>query len=211
MIEFGTFWLFLGTSIALALAPGPDIVFVITQAVTRGFRAALFLALGLCSGVIIHTALAVLGISVIFKTSEPAFFILKTLGALYLFYLAYQAFIHRQRAMRLDAKKEPKRQIIQPLFARGLFMNVSNPKVILFFLALFPQFVKEQNGRVWLQMSQLGFIFMLSAFAVFVIVGYLAAKTSKSFMQNPRFATIANTATSFIFVAIGIKLIFAER
>ncbi|MDR2081759.1 MAG: LysE family translocator [Campylobacteraceae bacterium] len=211
MIDFETFWSFLAASIMLALAPGPDIIFVITQGITRGAKAAVTLAFGLSSGVIVHTALAALGVSVIFKTSETAFFILKTAGALYLFYLAYQAFIHRNELVRAEAEKNRKNLSAKKLFARGFFMNVLNPKVILFFLSLFPQFVKEENGFVALQMAQLGLIFMLSALAVFIFVGAFAGKASSALMQNPKFAKIANTVTACIFAAIAVKLIFSQR
>ncbi|MDR1460965.1 MAG: LysE family translocator [Campylobacteraceae bacterium] len=211
MIDFDTFWLFLITSVALALAPGPDILFVITQGITRGAKVAISLACGLSSGVIVHTTLAALGVSVVFKTSQIAFFALKIIGAAYLFYLAYQAFIHKDELVRIDAKKTETPLKYKPLFIRGFFMNVLNPKVILFFLALFPQFVKEQNGFVAFQMAQLGFIFMLSALVVFIIVGICADKASTSLMQNPKFAKFANILTSCIFVAIGIKLIFSQR
>ncbi|MDR2789894.1 MAG: LysE family translocator [Campylobacteraceae bacterium] len=210
MIDFDTFWSFLAASAALALAPGPDILFVITQGITRGAKAAAVLACGLSSGVIVHTALAALGVSVIFKTSETAFFILKIAGAIYLFYLAYQAFIHRNELVRLEAEKNRKNLSAKKLFVRGFFMNVLNPKVILFFLALFPQFVKEENGFVAFQMAQLGLIFMLSALMVFIIVGAYADKASHALMQNPKFAKIANIATSCIFAAIAIKLAFSQ-
>ncbi|MDR0579305.1 MAG: LysE family translocator [Campylobacteraceae bacterium] len=210
MIGFDTFWLFLLTSIALALAPGPDILFVITQGVTRGAKAAVTLACGLSSGVIVHTALAALGVSVIFKTSSTAFFILKIIGAAYLFYLAFQTFVHRNELVRVENKKDRKSLSAKKLFIRGFFMNVLNPKVILFFLALFPQFVKEQNGLVAFQMAQLGAIFMLSTLGVFIVVGTLADKASKTLMNNPKFAKFANILTSCIFAAIAVKLAFSQ-
>jgi threonine/homoserine/homoserine lactone efflux protein len=208
MIDFYTFWSFLAVSVMLALAPGPDILFVITQGVTRGAKAAVTLACGLSSGVIVHTALAALGVSVVFKTSPMAFFILKIIGAAYLFYLAFQAFVHRNELVRIESEKNS--LSAKKLFIRGFFMNVLNPKVILFFLALFPQFVREQNGFVAFQMAQLGVVFMLSALTVFIIVGALADKTSKRLMNNPKFAKFANILTSCIFLAIGIKLALSQ-
>ncbi|MDR0407926.1 MAG: LysE family translocator [Campylobacteraceae bacterium] len=211
MIDIETFCLFFATSVALALAPGPDILFVVTQSITRGAKSAILLACGLSSGVIIHTTLAALGVSAVFKTSEIAFFILKIIGATYLFYLAYQAFMHKDELVRIDAKKTKKFLNYKALFIKGLFMNVLNPKVILFFLALFPQFVKEQNGSVAFQMVQLGLIFMFSALMVFIIIAVCADKASTYLMQNPKFAKLANILTSCIFVAIGIKLVFSQR
>ncbi|MDR0665785.1 MAG: LysE family translocator [Campylobacteraceae bacterium] len=209
MIEFDTFWLFLLTSAALALTPGPDILFVITQGITRGAKAAVTLSCGLSSGVIVHTTLAALGVSVIFRTSQTAFFILKIIGAAYLFYLAVQAFVHRNELVRIETEKNS--LSAKKLFMRGFFMNVLNPKVILFFLALFPQFVREQNGFVAFQMAQLGVIFMLSALGVFIIVGVLADKASKTLMNNPKIAKSANILTSCIFFAIAVSLAFSQQ
>lgn len=211
MIDIDTFIKFSSVALLLALAPGPDIVFVLTQSITRGARAGIFLAIGLCLGVIVHTVAATLGASVIFQTSEIAFNILKFAGALYLFYLAYMAFIHRNDPLSANQETKHGNLGMRKLIIRGFFMNVLNPKVALFFLALFPQFVKEQNSNVALQMIQLGVIFMICAFIVFVCVSIFANKASEKLMQNNKFSKIANILTSIVFIAIGVKLILSQR
>lgn len=211
MISLQIFLEFSIVALLLALAPGPDILFVLTQSITRGAKAGIALAVGLCSGVIVHTIAATLGASVIFKTSEIAFTVLKVAGAIYLFYLAYQAFIHRNESLSIDTNGKHGLLSTKKLIIRGFFMNVLNPKVALFFLALFPQFVNDSAGGVAFQMIQLGIIFMACAFLVFFCVSIFANKASNKLMQNKKISKIANILTSVIFVAIGLKLAFSQR
>ena len=228
MITPQTLFEFSIIALLLALAPGPDIFLVFTMSVAKGFRAAISLVIGLCSGVIVHTIVATLGVSVIFKTSEVAFTILKIAGAMYLFYLAYQAFIHRNDVIEIDKNNKYINIGNRKLLIRGFFMNVLNPKVALFFLALFPQFVNEANGKVALQMIQLGAIFMACAFFVFSLVAttvtvakYLLSYLAKKIFENPTqkeklskivrtVTSLANILTSIIFIAIGLKLAFLQ-
>ena len=211
MIALETLMLFMGASILLALAPGPDIIFVITQGITKGTKAAIATTLGLSSGVLIHTIAAALGISIIFKTSALAFSVVKFLGAAYLFYLAYMAFKHRNDPIVIDDKGERKTESVKKLYVKGFFMNVLNPKVAIFFLAFLPQFVDSNLGNVPFQMIQLGIAFMLVTVCVFSLSGILANKASKTLMQKPSFAKIINTISSVVFISLGLKLAFSER
>lgn len=211
MISFETLLLFMGASTLLALAPGPDNIFVITQGITKGTKAALATTLGLTSGVLVHTTAAALGISVIFQTSAMAFAIVKYLGAAYLFYLAYQAFKHRNDLIVIDEKGERKTESMKKLYVKGFFMNVLNPKVAIFFLAFLPQFVDAKMGSIPFQMIQLGIAFMVVTVIVFGSAGVLANKASETLMQKPSFAKTINTLASVVFISLGLKLAFSER
>lgn len=211
MISLETFLLFMGASTLLALAPGPDNIFVITQGITKGTKAAIATTLGLTSGVLVHTTAAALGISVIFQTSAMAFAMVKYLGAAYLFYLAYQAFTHRNDPIIIDEKGERKTESMKKLYVKGFFMNVLNPKVAIFFLAFLPQFVNAAKGSVPFQMIQLGLVFMLVTVVVFGSAGILANKASETLMQKPSFARVINSLASLVFVSLGLKLAFSER
>ncbi len=131
LIEVGTLGLFFAASIALALAPGPDNFFVLAQSAAHGVGAGLMITLGLCTGLILHTTAVALGVAVIFQTSALAFNGLKLVGATYLLYLAWQSV--RARPEELEARRE---QTLSPrrLFGRGVIMNITNPKVAIFFL-----------------------------------------------------------------------------
>lgn len=209
MIEIQTLLLFMGASALLAITPGPDILYVITLGITRGAKAAVATTFGLTSGVLVHTTAAALGISVIFQTSEIAFNIVKIAGALYLFYLAYQAFKHRIDLIRLDKTNELKSY--KNLYIKGFFMNVLNPKVSLFFLAFLPQFVNTELGNIPWQMIQLGLVFMSVTVVIFSTCGILANRASKALMERPSIARTVNTLAASLFVALGLKLAFSER
>jgi threonine/homoserine/homoserine lactone efflux protein len=161
---------------------------------------------------LIHTTAAALGISVIFQTSALAFSLVKYAGALYLFYLAYQAFKHRNELIRINAKEGNTAPIsLKNLYAKGFLMNILNPKVSLFFLAFLPQFVSPSAGAVPWQMVQLGIAFMVVTVLVFSTCGLLAHKASATLMRNPSIAKTINTLSAFVFVALGLKLAFAQR
>ena len=211
MITIETLLLFTGASILLALAPGPDIIFVITQGIIKGKKAAIATTLGLSSGVLVHTTAAAFGISIIFKTSALAFTLVKFLGAAYLFYLAFLSFKHRNAPIMINEEGKIKSESFKKLYAKGFIMNVLNPKVAIFFLAFLPQFVNATNGSIPAQMIQLGIIFMMVTVCVFSLSGILANKASETLMKKPNFAKVINTISSLVFVSLGLKLAFSER
>jgi len=171
VIETSTLLFFATASLLLILAPGPDIIFLISQGVTRGPAAGLTTALGLAGGNLVHTLAAALGISVVFRTSALAFQALKLMGVAYLLYLAWKTAREGAGpiALRADAGSGPR-----SLFWRGFLMNVLNPKVALFFLAFLPQFVARAAGPVWLQMLVYGVLFTLLVVVVFGAFGLFA-------------------------------------
>ena len=133
---------FLGASVALTIAPGPDNIFVITQGIAYGRKQAVVTALGMCSGISVHTAAAAFGISAVFYSSAAAFSVVKYAGAAYLLYLAFKT-LKESSAIRLsNADNRPS----AALFKRGFIMNVLNPKVAMFFLAFLPQFVTPNSA-----------------------------------------------------------------
>lgn len=198
---------FLGASIAITVAPGPDNLFVLTQGIARGRRAAIITALGMCSGISIHTLAAALGISAIFATSVLAFSVVKYAGAAYLLYLAWLTLRH-SAAMRLG---QVDTRPALALFKRGFIMNVLNPKVALFFLAFLPQFVNPENGHVPAQMLLLGGLFMLQAVVLFSTLGYFAGSIGGYLLARPQLARYLDGVTAGVFTALALRLAFAER
>lgn len=199
---------FLGASILLTLAPGPDILFVIAQGISNGRAAAVTTATGLCSGIIVHTAAAALGVSAIFHTSTLAFRTLKYAGAAYLLYLAYKTVREKGAFAAADGAG-----LIQgvALFRRGLIMNLLNPKVSLFFLAFLPQFVSPAAGSVPMQMLLLGLIFMVQAVIIFSTIGMLSGTFGKYILQNQKVSKIMGWAAAGIYTLIGIRLALSEQ
>ena len=199
---------FLGASILLTLAPGPDNIFVVTQGISRGRKAAVFTALGMCSGLSVHTTAAALGISAIFYSSALAFCAVKYAGAAYLMYLAWKA-IQDRNALKLKSSVNPLSCFA--LFRRGFIMNTLNPKVALFFLAFLPQFVSGNSQDVALEMIFLGLIFMVQSVVIFTAIGVLSGQIGNYLLKKPRLARKFSWATAWIFAAIGVRLALAER
>jgi threonine/homoserine/homoserine lactone efflux protein len=117
-------------------------MFVFAQSVAHGKKAGIATGLGLCTGLIAHTLAAAIGVSAILYQSSLAFTLIKIAGAIYLLYLAVQAF--RENAQPEQQKVKP--YTLKALYRKGIFMNILNPKVSIFFLAFLPQFVDVQSG-----------------------------------------------------------------
>lgn len=205
MFGVATLLSFVGMSILLILAPGPDILFVVTQGISNGKKAGFLTALGLACGNLVHTLGAALGISIIFKTSAIAFVAFKILGAGYLFFLAYKAIKHRNDSFGLVKTEQTSKK---KLFAKGFVMNIFNPKVALFFLAFLPQFTSAQNGSVPLQVVILGLIFIALVAIVFGLFGYFAGNFGERLLEKPNYSRNLNIASAIIFAGIAINLVF---
>ena len=143
---------FFTVALLLALAPGPDNLFVLMQSATGGRRAGFAVVTGLMLGLLVHTVAVALGLAALFAASTAAFTVLKLLGAAYLLYLAWGAWRAPAALARSDDAAPAKPLPWSRLMARGVVMNLTNPKVLLFFLALLPQFVQPERGPVAWQM-----------------------------------------------------------
>jgi threonine/homoserine/homoserine lactone efflux protein len=208
MLSLDTFFLFSTASLLLCLVPGPDNIFVLTQSMLRGVGSGIFVTLGLCTGLLVHTSAVALGVAVIFQQSLLAFTILKLCGAAYLLYLAWGAF--RAGASGLGAGKA---SILNKaaLYRRGIVMNITNPKVSIFFLAFLPQFTNPSQGHLTAQLLQLGAIFIVCTLFVFGVVSLLAGRLGNWFNQSPKAELIMNRVAGSVFAALAIKLSLTNR
>lgn len=198
-------WGFVCAAVLLTLMPGPDILFVLTQSIIRGKKAGMVFALGLCSGLVFHVAAVSLGVSLLLKESPVAFMALKVAGAAYLVYSGIKAFRGRSREV---ARWEVSGTAIRKLYRKGIVMNLLNPKVILFFLAFFPQFVSAEAGNPAGQMVFLGLLFIAQAVLIFSLTAFLADKLSASLMRRPRVAYGMSVMEAVIYCTIGISILF---
>jgi len=208
MINLNTLIMFLTASTLLAFSPGPDNIFVLTQSIVYGRAAGLKITLGLCTGLIVHTTIVSLGVSVIFQTSLIAFNALKYIGALYLLYLSWKAF--KASSSKLDTDKKEKLTSWQ-LYRRGIIMNVTNPKVSIFFMAFLPQFTNPSNGSITLQLIILGLLFMLDTLVVFGIISQLSGIIGKWISKSEKGEKILNRVAGTVFVSLAIKLILTGQ
>lgn len=201
----GTYFL---ACLVLAIAPGPDNLFVLTQSALQGRKAGLLVVTGLCTGLLFHTTAVALGVAVIFKTSELAFTLLKVAGAVYLLYLAWGAF--KSGATTIEGKSNPVLNSGQ-LYRRGIFMNVTNPKVSIFFLAFLPQFASPARGSLGWQMLELGLVFILSAILVFGAIALAAGSLGEWLNRSSRVQRMINWLAGTVFIGLAVKLLLTER
>ncbi|MCF6288244.1 MAG: LysE family translocator [Proteobacteria bacterium] len=204
MLSLAEVFSFLLASIVLAFAPGPDIVFVIVTSLGQGFKTALKFIIGLTTGIVLHTLLIVIGISTLISQSQYGLLGLKIFAVIYLLYLAYKTFLHRHDDMKLDRASN-----VDNYFLRGFIMNISNPKILLFFLAFFPKFASINQVGYQLRLLLLGGLFILVTLTVFSAVAWLSAKGSKKFIANPQYNLCMNWLTIIIFITVSTLLVSA--
>ena len=208
MLPLDTTLTFFAASVLLALSPGPDNVFVLLHSAVHGRKAGLLVVLGLCSGLLFHTAAVALGLAAVFAASAAAFTALKLLGAGYLLYLGWGAW-HAPVGIA-DTATESAMSPLQT-YLRGVTMNITNPKVAIFFLAFLPQFADPAQGSMALQIVQLGGVFMLAALLTFGAVAWFAASFGQVFKRSLQAQQILNRVASIVFVGLALRLATAQR
>lgn len=200
-----TLFAFFTASCLLALAPGPDNLFVLAQSALHGRTAGLIITCGLCTGLLVHTAAVALGLAAIFKTSLLAFTILKYCGAAYLLWLAWQALRAKAETAVTNPAVSVDGQCLK-LYRRGIIMNITNPKVSLFFLAFLPQFTDPARGALSTQIILLGGLFILATLLIFGAVALLAGALAERLNGSPRIQTVMNRLAGILFIALALKL-----
>ncbi len=208
MIPLQTALAFFAASVLLALAPGPDNVFVLLQSAMRGRAAGLRVVLGLCTGLLGHTAAVAGGLAAVFAASATAFEVVKWAGALYLVWLAWGAL--RAPAGELGAAPA-ERGDGWAMYRRGVIMNLTNPKVAIFFLAFLPQFADPARGPVGVQVVALGALFMLATLLVFGAIAWFAGSLGAWLRRTPRAQRLLNRAAGVVFLLLAVRLATAER
>ncbi|MEZ5757503.1 MAG: LysE family translocator [Emcibacteraceae bacterium] len=194
-------------SLLLSLVPGPDNLFLLTQAALEGPVAGICLTLGLLTGLICHTTAVIFGVTVIIKSSVTAFTVLKFIGVAYLLYLSWHAF-RAGKAKISETANKPRGNF--RLYRRGILMNISNPKIAVFFLAFFPQFIDPSLGHFARQTIELAAAFILAFLIVFISIAYLAARLGEFLKKSERAQIILNRIAGTIFVGFALKLALTE-
>ena len=209
-------------ALVIGIAPGPDNLFVLAQSATYGARLGFCIILGLCTGIAIHTCLLVAGVSALIAASPKAFFVIQCLGAAYLLYLAYKSFGVKAGVVHVDSchpersvteSKDPVKSSGVPsarsLYMRGIIMNLTNPKVILFVLSLIPPAVRlDRPIHPSLQMAIFGGEFILATMIVFGCIALLAGTVKKFLLTSPKANRNLNWFSGAVFVFLAVALFF---
>ena len=188
--------LFLISSLALTLMPGPDILFVINQSLDKR-KNGIITSLGLCTGLIFHTMFLVFGLSALIESNKSIIIFLKYFGTIYLFYLAY---------LEIKSENKVNTSIDSKLFLRGLYMNLINPKVLIFFIAYFPNFLFSNTIKISNQFLLLGFVFIFQALIVFISVSLISNKLIKYIVVDVNNISL-KYFKSLIFIIIGLLIL----
>jgi threonine/homoserine/homoserine lactone efflux protein len=186
--------------------PGPDNIYVLVQSITNSRKHGIATSLGLATGVLVHTTLVAFGVSAILKQSENLFFAIKLFGALYLCYLAYQAF---QSDEQISLQNSSAKKGLLRLYKQGFIMNVLNPKVSIFFLAFFPGFLYSNSLSTVTQFYVLGGIFMVQTIVIFSLIAILSGSLASYLKMNPSFNSKLKWIKIVVFLGIAFFILFS--
>ena len=200
---------FLAAAMLVTASPGPDNLMVLGVGMSRGRRQGMAFGLGCALGCLTHTLLASIGVSALLAASPTAFTVLKVAGGLYLLWLGIGA-IRSRGGAKVDGAGALADEPLGRLFARGLFANSINPKVVLFFLSFLPQFVVAAQGNASWQTAQLGLVFTAQACMLFGLLGYFSGAVGKWLNRRPRAGLWLDRVAGTIFIALGLRLILAR-
>jgi threonine/homoserine/homoserine lactone efflux protein len=203
MIETQTYLLFIAAVVVLVLAPGPDMLYMLTRTIAQGRRAGVLAAVGINVGAYVHVLAAVLGISAILATSSVAFTVVKWLGAAYLVWIGLQAL--RSGPLNLETGNSVHLNG-RAIFWQGFLSDVLNPKVAIFFLAFLPQFVEVGSGNETRQLLLLGVTCNVIAISINLALVYFAGIATAGLRRNRKLALWLNRAMGTVFIALGIRL-----
>jgi len=204
---------FILAAILLNLTPGTDSMYIITRSISQGQTAGFYSVLGITSGILVHTLLTALGLSVLLANSPTAFMIVKYVGASYLCYLGFKMLTSKNSnsiANNLSKDQDVTSQKAVDgwqIYKQGVLTNTFNPKVALFFLAFFPQFIDASYAYGMLSFLMLGLTFATTGFIWCLCLALLASKFSKKLRENPKIESMMNKISGVVFMGLGIKLL----
>ncbi len=213
MFGIENYWGFILTGILLNITPGSDTMYIITRSISQGNKAGLYSVLGIVSGILVHTLLAALGLSIILANSPLAFTIVKYIGASYLCYLGFKMLTTKAKPVIAEALLD-NQSVMQAkaldygkIYKQGVLTNTLNPKVALFFLAFFPQFIDPSYTHSALSFLILGLTFAVTGLVWCLCLALLASRFSQKLRENPAIESMLNKISGVVFIGLGIKLL----
>src|ERR1700730_812483 len=208
MFGIHDFGLFLAAGILLNLTPGPDTAYILGRTIAQGREAGIASAFGICVGSIFHTCAAALGLSAILATSAVTFSAIKLLGGAYLMFLGIKMLFDRQRELSL--RSNFRRRTTAAAFRQGVFTNLLNPKVALFFLAFLPQFIDPASNMKVLAFLILGLTFVTTGTIWCLILAWFASAFSERLRGSQAVGQWLNQAAGALFIFLGVRLAIAK-
>lgn len=208
MIDATTLAAYVAIVLGFVFIPGPATLLTVARATTSGTRVGISTGAGIAAGDLVHTVMAVVGLSAIIATSAVLFSIIKYLGAAYLIYLGIRALFERPST---DLSAGTRAIGAAAAFRQAVLAEVLNPKTDLFFLAFLPQFVKPENGSAALQLLVLGILFVLIGLFSTVVFALAAGRLGNFLRRNPVVLKWQGKVVGGIYCALGVRLALQDR
>jgi threonine/homoserine/homoserine lactone efflux protein len=209
MIPLDTLLLFAGAALLLVLTPGPNMIYLVSRSICQGRRAGVVSLFGVVAGFLVHVLAAAIGLSALFLAVPFAYEALKWAGAAYLMWLAWQAVAPGARSPFEPRPLPPESDA--RLFMMGFVTNLLNPKIALFYLALFPQFIVPERGSVFLQTLALGATQMTISFSVNLAIALSAAGIASWFARNALWLAVQRYIMGFVLAGLAVRLVLEPR
>jgi threonine/homoserine/homoserine lactone efflux protein len=210
MLGIHDYWLFLVSGIGLNLTPGQDTMYILGRTLTGGWRAGVASAFGITVGSVIHTLAAAAGLSVLLATFPLAFTGVKLCGAAYLVFLGAKLLFTPSTATGPDERAGLAHRGTRSAFTQGVFTNVLNPKVALFFLAFLPQFIDPTSSTKTLAFLLLGATFITTGTIWCLVLALAGARLRGFFIDNPNRRKLVSRATGGLFMVLGARLAWSR-
>ncbi len=209
MIPTNELLLFAGAALLMVLTPGPNMIYLISRSICQGRKAGVISLFGVVAGFLVHMLAAAIGLSALFLAVPLAYEILKWAGAAYLLWLAWQALRPGVRTL-FEPRPLPPDSSAR-LFVMGFLTNALNPKIAVFYLSVFPQFVSPERGSVFLQGITLGCTQIAVSFSVNLLVALFAAGMASWFARNRAWLVLQRWVMGFMLTGLAVRLALEER
>lgn len=209
MIPIHDLFFFTLAAFILVISPGPNMIYLISRSITQGKKAGLTSLAGVVCGFLFHIVMVSFGLTAVLFAVPYAYIALKTLGTIYLLYLAYQAIKPNSKNI-FEVDKNISIDGPRKLFAVGFLTNVLNPKVAVFYLSFFPQFIKPEYGSVFTQSLELGIIQTFTSFTINFIIVLTAAKVASFFARNPVWIKVQKWFMASVLVFLAVKMALSK-
>ena len=209
MIPLNDILIFALAALVLVITPGPNMIYLISRSVTQGKKAGVISLSGVITGFIFHIVMASAGLTAILFTVPLAYSILKLVGVSYLLYLAYQAVEPGSRNI-FEIRNNLQEDKPSKLFSMGFLTNVLNPKVAIFYVSFFPQFIKPGYGSIMAQSLQLGVIHIIICFSVQFIIIMMASKAALFFAGKPSLIKLQKWFMASVLTGLAVKMVFTK-
>ncbi|MFP3833011.1 LysE family translocator [Chryseobacterium sp. SIMBA_028] len=209
MIPLHELFFFVLAALVLVISPGPNMIYLISKSITQGKKSGFISLAGVVCGFLFHIVMVSFGLTAVLLAVPFAYTVLKVLGTVYLLYLAYQAIKPNSKNI-FDVEQSNSHDSPKKLFTVGFLTNVLNPKVAVFYLSFFPQFIKPEYGSVFTQSLELGIVQVFVSFSINFVIVLTAARAALFFSHNPIWIKVQKWFMASILTYLAVKMAFSK-